>query len=100
MLDLSQIVGFDWDDGNARKSVERHGVVQAEAEAMFFQEPLLIVDDPRHSLIERRYHALGMTPAGRLLQATFTLRGDGSLVRIISVRDMSRKERKVYAEAT
>ena len=99
MIDLELIVGFDWDEGNARKNVDRHGVGQAEAESMFFQEPLLMVDDTRHSLAERRYHALGRTAAGRLLHATFTLRGGGTLLRVISVRDMSRKERRIYVDA-
>jgi uncharacterized DUF497 family protein len=94
------IIGFEWDDGNSRKSVDRHGVSQAEAEQVFFAEPLIVADDLRHSLGEPRYHALGRTAEGRLLQATFTLRGGGTLLRVISARDMSRKERKVYEQAT
>jgi uncharacterized protein len=99
VTDLDLIVGFERDDGNARKSVDRHGVSQAEAEQMFFREPLLVVDDPRHSLAEQRHHALGRTAEGRLLQATFTVRGGGTLLRVISVRDMSRKERRIYTQA-
>ena len=49
---------------------------------------------------EPRYHALGRTAEGRLLQATFTVRGGGTLLRVISARDMSRKERRVYEQAT
>jgi uncharacterized DUF497 family protein len=94
------IIGFEWDDGNSRKSVDRHGVSQAEAEQVFFAEPLIVADDLRHSRGEPRYHALGRTAEGRLLQATFTLRGGGTLLRVISARDMSRKERKVYEQAT
>ncbi len=100
MVNFDLIVGFEWDEGNARKSVDRHGVLQMEAERMFFQEPLLIVEDPGHSQAERRFHALGRTPDGHLLHATFTLRGGGTLLRVISVRDMSRKERRIYAQAT
>ena len=100
MFDLDRIVGFDWDDGNARKSVDRHGVGQAEAEQMFFRQPLIVADDPRHSLGEPRFHALGRTAEGRLLQATFTVRDDGALLRVISARDMSRKERRIYEQAT
>ena len=79
VADLSLIVGFGWVD-NARKSIDRHGVGQAEAEAeaMFFRKPLLIVDDTGHSLAEPRIHALGRTREGRLLQATFTLRRGGT----------------------
>ena len=93
MLDWARSVGFDWDAGNARKSFDKHGVSQAEAEQAFFNEPLLVVEDDRHSVAEIRLHALGMTNAGRRLHVTFTLRRDDTLIRVISARDMSDKER-------
>jgi uncharacterized DUF497 family protein len=98
MLDFGRIVGFDWDEGNARKSVAKHGVDQSEAEQVFFNEPLLILDDSAHSSDEPRFHALGRSDAGRLLHATFTLRREETLIRVISIRNMSRKERTRYAE--
>jgi len=67
MLDLARIEGFDWDEGNARKSVEKHDVSQGEAEQIFFNDPLLIVEDVGHSVRELRLHALGRTEAGRML---------------------------------
>jgi len=54
MLDLAQIEGFDWDEGNNRKSVEKHDVGQAEAEQIFFNDPLLVVEDVGHSVGELR----------------------------------------------
>ena len=93
MPDLSQIEGFEWDEGNSRKSVEKHDVSQAEAEQVFFNEPLLIVGDVSHSSREIRLHALGHTETGRLLHISFTLRGEGKLIRVISARTMHRKER-------
>ena len=99
MLDWARIVGFDWDAGNARKSFDRHGVSQAEAEQAFFNEPLLVVEDDRHSIGEIRLHALGNTTAARRLQLTFTLRRDGTLIRVISARDMSAKERAIYEQS-
>jgi len=98
MIDLPAIVGFDWDDGNARKN-EKHGVSQSEAEEVFFNHPLLLLEDARHSGQEWRYHALGKTHAGRRLQITFALREDGTLIRVISARDMHRKERSIYEQA-
>lgn len=95
MIDLARVVGFDWDAGNARKN-ERHGVTQVEAEDLFFDPRLLLVPDPRHSREEPRYHALGETSAGRRLHVTFTLRGEGTRIRVISARDMHRKERALY----
>jgi len=98
MIDLSKIVGFDWDDGNARKN-EKHGVSMAEAEQVFFNVPLLMLDDASHSQKEPRIHALGKTDEGRTLHITFTLRQSGQLIRVISARDMHRKERAIYDQA-
>lgn len=98
MIDLRQIVGFNWDDGNARKN-EKHGVSMAEAEQVFFNVPLLLLDDVSHSQKEPRLHALGKTDDGRTLHITFTLRQSGQLIRVISARDMHRKERAIYDQA-
>jgi uncharacterized protein len=98
MIDWQRIIGFEWDEGNARKSVDKHSVGQAEAEQIFLNEPLLIADDLRHSKGETRLHALGLTDEGRLLHITFTLRQSETHIRIISARDMSRKERKHYEQ--
>jgi uncharacterized DUF497 family protein len=99
MIDLDQITGFDWDDGNSRKSADKHDVSQAEAEAIFFNDPLIVVEDSKHSETEPRFNALGKTAQNRLLHITFTLRKDGTLIRVISARDMHRKEKKAYEQA-
>ena len=98
MIDLSRIEGFEWDQGNSRKSVAKHGVAQSEAEQAFFNEPLLVVQDVGHSVLEARLHALGRTDVGRLLHITFTLPDAGRLIRVISARTMSRKERRRYEQ--
>lgn len=67
---------------------------------MFFNEPLLIVADDRHSQHEPRYHALGKTGEGRLLHIAFTLRQADTRIRVISARDMHRKERRAYEQKT
>jgi uncharacterized protein len=96
----ARITGFEWDEGNQRKSVDKHHVTQPEAEQVFFNAPLLVVPDSRHSTDEPRYHALGRTNQDRLLHVTFTLRAGGTLIRVISARDMHRKERAFYEQAT
>ncbi len=98
MIDWNVLIGFDWDAGNARKSVDKHDVSQAEAEQMFFNEPLLTILDEKHSGGEARLPALGHTDEGRFLHVTFTLRQNGTRIRIISARDMSRKERRYYED--
>lgn len=96
MIEFGRIVGFEWDDGNTRKSADKHGVSQAEAEQVFMNEPLLVLEDTAHSIGEDRFHALGQTDAGRRLHVTLTLRRSGTLIRVISARDMHRKERLRY----
>lgn len=99
MIAFERVVGFEWDDGNRRKSVDKHGVSQAEAEGMFFDDALLVVEDTRHSTAEPRFHALGRTPGSRRIHVTFTLRAGGTLIRVISARDMHRKEWSRYGQA-
>jgi uncharacterized DUF497 family protein len=99
MIDFIKISGFDWDEGNARKN-DKHSVSMAEAEQVFFNEPLLVIDDTKHSQGECRLHALGKTNERRALHITFTLRDAGEKIRVISARDMHRKERNIYEQRT
>lgn len=94
---LAGLEGFEWDAANTAKNVLGHGVSPAEAEEIFFRFPLLVAADVKHSHEEARWLALGATSAGRGLAVAFTVRG--KRIRCISVRDMSRKERRTYAEA-
>jgi uncharacterized protein len=100
MIDFQLITGFDWDASNERKNVASHQASQTEAEELFFNQPLLVSVDPAHSAQEQRWHALGVTDSGRKLHTTFTLRDHNTKIRVISLRDMSRKERKIYEEKT
>jgi uncharacterized protein len=100
MIAWAGVTGFDWDEGNSRKNIDKYSVSQAEAEQVFFNQPLLVVADPRHSTLEQRYHALGITDDGRRLHISFTLRATGTLVRVISARDMHRKERVIHDQAS
>jgi uncharacterized protein len=94
---LEQIEGFEWDKGNIDKNWLLHNVHHAEAEQIFFNEPLITARDEKHSSAkEQRHFALGRTDNNRYLFVSFTIRN--GLIRIISARDMSRKERTAYHE--
>lgn len=99
MIRWAQVTGFDRDQGNARKNAEKHHVSQAEAEAVFFNTPFIVRDDMTHNRTEARHHALGETDGARLLHITFTLRHGDTLIRVISARDMHRKEKAIYEQA-
>ena len=93
---ISDCSGFEWDHANIGKNWLKHSVSPVECEQAFFNEPLIILDDPKHSAAEKRYAAFGRTDAGRLLVVIFTKRR--TLLRVISARDMNRRERKFYEE--
>ena len=93
-ISMPDFEGFDWSGGNAEKNGELHAVSPYESEQAFFNRPLLVADDERHSGREKRWYVLGQTDEGRELFIAFTKRKKS--IRVISSRDMSRKERKVY----
>jgi len=90
------VEGFDWDHGNISKNWEKHKVTLSQCEELFFNRPLVVQTVEQPSAGEKRYFALGKTDADRFLFIVFTIRG--KKIRVISARDMSRKERKVYHE--
>ncbi len=97
LINTYNFEGFDWDRGNINKNWISHKVSPNECEEIFFNHPLLVTDDHQHSIIEKRYYSLGHTNKNRLLTVVFTIRKN--MVRIISARDMSIKEREVYKNA-
>jgi len=96
--EFAEVTDFEWDRGNSMKNA-KHLVSDAEAEQVFFNEPLVVLEDSVHSGSEPRWHALGRTNEHRLLALAFTFRANGTHVRIISARPMHRKERKIYEQA-
>jgi uncharacterized protein len=92
---FQEIEGFQWDEANASKNWTRHQVSQTEAEQVFLNRPVVVVD--ARPGIEARWFAFGHTNAGRLLTVVFTIRGP--LLRVISARPMRRDERKHYGQA-
>ena len=93
---FSQVNGFEWDEGNITKNWEKHKVSHTECEEIFFNEPLILQKDKKHSEEELRYFTLGQTNSGRLLFVVFTIREDQ--IRVICTRDMTKKERKRYEQ--
>ncbi len=94
MIDLTQFEGFEWDRGNDTKNWKKHEVSCAECEEVFFNTPLLLGFDATHSQREARYYVLGKTDAGRGLFVAFAARGKS--IRVISAREMTPAERRIY----
>ena len=91
---LQECIGFEWNGHNAKKNWQKHKVTPAECEQIFFNRPLIVADDVRHSHSEKRFYVLGKTDLRRRLFIVFTVRN--SLIRIISARNMSKKEKRSY----
>lgn len=91
---FSQLDGFEWDEGNRNKTQLKHEVSTGECEEIFYNQPLIILDDHKHSEEEQRYAAYGMTDDGCRLHIIFTVRK--TKYRVVSARDMHKKERQFY----
>jgi len=97
-LDIENIIGFDWDNGNILKNEIKHNLKWQTIEEIFFNEPLLLLEDHKHSNEECRCAALGHTDNGMLITVIFTKRKNK--IRVISARAMSKKERSFYERNT
>lgn len=86
IIDFGNVIGFNWDAGNARKN-DQHTVLAAQAEQIFVNTPLLLLEDVGHSQRELRFHAPGKADTARGLHITLTLRQAETLIRVISARD-------------
>lgn len=93
---ISKCKGFQWDEGNLDKNWYLHQVTNGECEEVFFNLPLIVASDTKHSRQEQRYYALGRTGRDRWLFIAFSIRDN--LVRVISARDMNEKETRKYVE--
>ncbi len=88
--------GFEWDKGNKNKNWIKHNVSVNECEEVFFNVPFVVSIDYKHSTTENRFYALGYTNLDRELFIVFTIRN--GKIRVISARDMNKKEKEVYKE--
>ncbi|HLK03631.1 MAG TPA: BrnT family toxin [Candidatus Acidoferrum sp.] len=91
---------FSWDTRKALSNLKKHGVSFEEAATVFGDAEALDWDDPEHSLQEHRFKRLGASLAGRIVIVVYAPRRskDGKeIIRIISARQATRKEREAYA---
>jgi len=88
---------FQWDEGNSEKNKVKHNVSKSECEQVFFNKLIIISDVKNNYEKEKRWYLLGRTDIDRRLFVVFTIRKN--MIRVISARDMSKKERELYYEA-
>ena len=93
----NNILIFEWDQWNINKNRLKHRVEPNESEEAFFDDKKYTFEDTKHSDAERRFILIGKTKANRILYIAFTVR-DGK-VRVVSARDINKKEVILYEEA-
>lgn len=96
MRKVRKVFEFEWDKGNIDKN-RKHKVENQECEQVFFDENKIIFKDALHSVAEKRFVLIGKTESRRCLYIIFTYRG--KKIRVISARDINKKEVKLYEEA-
>jgi uncharacterized DUF497 family protein len=89
---------FEWDSRKAIRNIRKHGVSFEEA-ATIFGDPLsLTITDPMHSDSEERFVTIGLSLNQRILIVIHTDRGKN--IRLISSREATSGERRIYEEGT
>ena len=88
------MIDFEWDITKAKTNLRKHRVAFSEATTVLKDRLSITIHDPDHSVDEDRYITIGASITGRLLMVAHTDRGDRT--RIISARELTRKERKAY----
>ena len=87
---------FEWDSEKAAANEHKHNVSFPEAATVFGDPLALTFDDPDHSAGEQRFLTFGQTANTRFIVVSHVDRG--STVRIISAREMTRTERRIYED--
>lgn len=93
-FDFNTVIGFEWDEGNIEKNKKKHNLDKWQIEEVFFNEPILVNEDIKHSNIESRWFVLGKTDNEIKLMVVFTVRDN--FIRVISARKMNKKEEVFY----
>jgi uncharacterized protein len=89
---------FEWDEDKAESNRHKHGVPFEEAKTVFGDPLSVTIEDLRQSRSERRYIDIGISSEERLLVVVYTERGEA--MRLISSREATRAERKIYEEGS
>jgi len=87
---------FEWDETKADLNIEKHNVSFQEAATVFGDFLSYTFDDPDHSDEELRLLTIGRATTDKLIIVSHTDRDDK--IRIISARELTKKEQKFYEE--
>ncbi len=92
MNDLS----FEWDENKNEINKRKHGISFETASEVFYDDDAVLFDDPDHSVGEERFLIIGMTYSSKVCIVSHCYRAADSIIRLISAREATAKEKKAY----
>lgn len=94
------MISFEWDTQKAKANLRKHGVSFEEAQSVFYDEFALQFFDSDNADLEERFLMLGLSNESRILLVCHCERQQGEVIRIISARKATARERKFYKGGT
>lgn len=89
------IINFEWDENKNTINKKKHGISFEEAKEVFWDNNAILFDDPEHSVGEERFMIIGMIRSQKICIVSHCYR-DNDVIRIISSREATKNEKKVY----
>lgn len=93
-----ETINFEWDENKNEINKKKHGLSFETAQEVFYDDFAVVFDDPDHSIGEERFLIIGMTESSGICIVSHCYRDSDSVIRIISAREATKKEKKIYQE--
>ncbi len=91
-------INFEWDENKNEINKKKHGLSFETAQEVFYDEFAVVFDDPDHSVGEERFLIIGMTESSKICIVSHCYRNSDNIIRLISAREATKKEKKIYQE--
>lgn len=93
------ILNFEWDENKNTENKRKHGLSFETAKEVFYDNNAVLFDDPDHSNDEERFLIIGMTLSLKICIVSHCYRDNENIIRIISAREATKNEKKIYQES-
>lgn len=94
---MEQIL-FEWDENKNEINKRKHGLSFETAREVFYDKSAILFDDPDHSDEEERFLIIGMIKSSKICIVSHCYRKSDTVIRLISAREATKKEKKIYKE--
>ena len=93
-----EVINFEWDENKNEINKRKHGLSFEAAQEVFYDEDAVLFDDPDHSVGEERFLIIGMIQSSKICIVSHCYRDSGNIIRLISAREATKNEKKIYWE--